>query len=260
VIVVVRRLRPALCGIGDAGHVALTFDDGPDPVSTPYFVDALAAADVRATFFVVGERLSRHRWLGRLLAGAGHELGVHGWRHAPLASCRAARRAIARTVDLITDVTGVAPRWFRPPYGLVLPGALRMVRDAGLEPVLCSTRARVGQALMLRPPMLRPPTIVRAVAAGIRGGATVLLHDRTRAEAAWRAGLLALPRVLALCQRRGLRVGPLGEHGLAGPADAGPRRTRVQARLLTPGTTSGAAARDRPVRRAADRLPAWVKP
>jgi peptidoglycan/xylan/chitin deacetylase (PgdA/CDA1 family) len=215
VIELVRRLRPGLCGMGDTGHVALTFDDGPDPVSTPYFVDALAAAEVHATFFVVGERLSRHRWLGRLLAGAGHELAVHGWRHSPLLPCRAARSAIARTVDLITDVTGVTPRWFRPPYGLVLPGALRMAREAGLEPVLCSARARAGQ-----------PGIARAVAAGIRGGATLLLHDRTRAEAGWRAGLLALPRVVALCRRRGLRVGPLAEHGLGRLRDAGAAWTR----------------------------------
>ena len=181
-----------LCGAGDAGHVALTFDDGPDPVSTPYFVDALAAAEVRATFFVVGERLHRHRWLGRLLASAGHELAVHGWRHTPLVPGRAARRGLYRTVNLITDVTGMPPRWFRPPYGVVLPGSLRLVRAVGLEPVLCGRR--------------------------VRGGATVLLHDRTRAEAAWRAGIALVPRIVAMCRRRGLRIGPLGEHGVQRPA------------------------------------------
>ncbi|HEY7224773.1 MAG TPA: polysaccharide deacetylase family protein [Micromonosporaceae bacterium] len=191
-------------------HVALTFDGGPDPVSTPYFLDALAAAQVRATFFVVGERLSRQRWLGRLLASAGHELAVHGWRHAPLVPCRAARRALARTTDLITEVTGVAPRWFRLPAGLPLPGVLRMVRETGLEPVACT--ARDGWAVGPRSGG-RPTAIARRVAAGLRGGATILLHDRAGPEASWRAALAAVPLVVRLCRRNGLRIGPLGEHG-----------------------------------------------
>jgi peptidoglycan/xylan/chitin deacetylase (PgdA/CDA1 family) len=208
-----RRVDP----IGDARHIALTFDDGPDPVSTPYFVDALAEAQVRATFFVVGERLSRHRWLGRLLASAGHELAVHGWRHAPLVPGRAARRALARTTDLIADVTGVAPRWFRA-RGLVLPGTVRMVREAGLEPVVCSASARWASWRA----GAGPAAIARRLAAGLRGGATVALHDRTRGESAWRTGLAALPLVIGLCRRRGLRVGPLGEHGLGRRSRSGP--------------------------------------
>ncbi len=176
--------------IGDAGHVALTFDGGPDPVATPYFLDALAAADVRATFFVVGERLSRHRWLGRLLASAGHEIAVHGWRHAPLVPGRAARRGLQRTVNLVAEVTGSVPRWFRPPFGVALPGCLRLAEEAGLEPVLCTVWGHRPRARLLR------------------GGTTVLLPDRTR------AALALVPRIIALCHRRGLRVGPLAEHGL----------------------------------------------
>ena len=189
----VRRLRPRLCGIGDSGHVALTFDDGPDPVSTPYFLDALESAQVKATFFVVGERLHRHRWLGRMLNAAGHELAVHGWRHLPLRPGRGTRRALRRTVDVITDVTGTAPRWFRPPYGLLLPGVRRLAGEFGLEPVLCSS--------------WRPTT-------ALWGGSTVLLYDRTRAEAGWRAGLATVPMLVARCRLRGLKVGPLRDHGL----------------------------------------------
>jgi peptidoglycan/xylan/chitin deacetylase (PgdA/CDA1 family) len=208
VIGLVRRLRPRLCGVGHSSHVALTFDDGPDPVSTPYFLDALAAADVRATFFVVGERLSRHRWLGRLLASAGHELAVHGWRHTPLVPGWAARRGLYRTVNLITDVTGVVPRWFRPPYGVLLPGCARLAREAGLEPVLCTTWHAMSLGLR------------GASYPALRGGGTLLLHDRTRAEPAWRAGLAVVPQLVALCRRRGLRVGPLAEHGLGNPPAA----------------------------------------
>ncbi|MYR56237.1 polysaccharide deacetylase family protein, partial [Streptomyces sp. SID625] len=53
------RCLPHLAGHGRTGHVALTFDDGPDPASTPHFLDALDRLDVRATFFVLGESAVR---------------------------------------------------------------------------------------------------------------------------------------------------------------------------------------------------------
>jgi peptidoglycan/xylan/chitin deacetylase (PgdA/CDA1 family) len=48
------RYAPRLAGVGDAKHLALTFDDGPHPVSTPAFLDALDALGWRATFFMLG--------------------------------------------------------------------------------------------------------------------------------------------------------------------------------------------------------------
>jgi peptidoglycan/xylan/chitin deacetylase (PgdA/CDA1 family) len=190
--------------VGDAGHVALTFNDGPDPVSTPLFVDALAAADVRATFFVVGQRLSRQRWLGRLIVAAGHEIAVHGWTHVPPAPGAGTRLALIRTADLISEVAGARPRWYRPPYGLVTrPG---LMHELGLQTVLWTAWGRDWR-------VTTPAAVARTIGTGLRGGATVLLHDRSPVEAAWRASLAALPRVIAACHRRGLAVGPLSEHG-----------------------------------------------
>ena len=54
-----RRLLPSLAGVGAPGHVALTFDDGPDPRSTPLFLRALNEHDVRATFFLLGSQVAR---------------------------------------------------------------------------------------------------------------------------------------------------------------------------------------------------------
>ena len=65
-------LAPGLNGWGDPGHVALTFDDGPDPRSTPLFLKELDRAGVRATFFLLGRMLVRAPWLGRELVEAGH--------------------------------------------------------------------------------------------------------------------------------------------------------------------------------------------
>src|SRR5262249_33288316 len=72
---------PRLAGTGRPDHVALTFDDGPDPESTPRFLDALDDLGVHATFFVLGESVVRHPGLARETVRRGHELAVHGWRH-----------------------------------------------------------------------------------------------------------------------------------------------------------------------------------
>ncbi len=102
------RLSPRLAGAGHPRHVALTFDDGPDPVSTPRFLDALDGLGVRATFFVLGDAAVRHPGVVRETARRGHEVAVHGWSHdrpwlpAPARDVRALRRA----VEAVQEVTG----------------------------------------------------------------------------------------------------------------------------------------------------------
>jgi peptidoglycan/xylan/chitin deacetylase (PgdA/CDA1 family) len=79
-----RRLLPRLAGVGVPGHVALTFDDGPDPASTPAFLQVLDEHQVKATFFLLGQMLWAAPALGRDLVQAGHEIAVHGWAHRPM--------------------------------------------------------------------------------------------------------------------------------------------------------------------------------
>ncbi|MFG2589627.1 polysaccharide deacetylase family protein [Streptomyces sp. NPDC048438] len=220
----VRRIFcPALDGRGRADHVALTFDDGPDPASTPYFMRVLAKHEVRATFFLVGASLQRYPALGRALVAGGHEVAVHGWQHdrpwfpAPLRDVR----EVARAADSVRRICGTAPQWYRPPYGILTGGRLTAARRAGLQPVLWSTWGRdwteSADARSVKASVLRDLT----------GGGTVLLHDADgwSAPGAWRATLGALPGLLAECRRLGLRVGPLGEHGI-GQVDALPTRRR----------------------------------
>src|SRR3954467_10673730 len=80
--------------------VALTFDDGPDPEGTPLVLDALDAAGVRATFFVVGEQLMRHHAIAREALARGHELELHGFEHVRHESMpgRSARDDLARAL------------------------------------------------------------------------------------------------------------------------------------------------------------------
>jgi peptidoglycan/xylan/chitin deacetylase (PgdA/CDA1 family) len=209
----VRRLAfRRLAGQGDAGHVALTFDDGPDPESTPQFVRVLAERDVRATFFMLGCMVEKAPGLAAEIAAAGHEVGVHGFdhRYLTLRGPRATRSDLTRATNLIADVTGTRPTLFRPPYGVLSGAALLTARELGLTPVLWQSWGREWSH------GASPQSVLQTLVSGLAGGVTVLLHDSgcTSPAGAWQAGLGALPLLLDECERRGLRVGPLAEHGV----------------------------------------------
>ncbi|GAB1339284.1 polysaccharide deacetylase family protein [Streptomyces sp. E-15] len=212
-------LFPGFAGIGRHRHIALTFDDGPDPVSTPRFLDALDALGARATFFVLGERAVRHPDVVLETVRRGHELGVHGWSHDRPWRPAFARDAeeVARTARLLHDLTGTRPRRYRPPYGILSTSRWLAARRAGLRTVLWSAWGRDWTA------DATPESVRARVAADLRGGGTVLLHDSDRyaAPGCWHAALGALPAVVEGCRAAGLTVGPLRDHG---PAPAPARR------------------------------------
>ncbi len=208
-----------LAGQGDPAHVALTFDDGPDPESTPEFARVLAARDIRATFFMLGSMVAEAPGLAAEIAAAGHEVGVHGYDHRYLTvrGPRATRSDLTRATELIASVTGTRPRFFRPPYGVLNGPALRAARELGLTTVLWGTWGREWT------PGATPASVLQTLIRRLDGGVTVLLHDSgcTSPPGAWQAGLAALPPLLDECERLGLGVGPLGEHGLSCLATGG---------------------------------------
>jgi peptidoglycan/xylan/chitin deacetylase (PgdA/CDA1 family) len=206
-----RRLLPGIAGIGDPRHVALTFDDGPHPDATPEFLRLLDTAGVRATFFLLGRMLEEYPRVGRAIVAGGHEVAVHGYDHRLLLKRGPAATAadLARATAAVTRITGVRPRFWRPPYGVASTAAVVTARRLGLTPALwtCWGRDWTRNAT--------PDSVYRTVASGLTGGGTVLLHDSDHCAAprSWEATLGALPGILTLCRVRGLEVGPLGEHG-----------------------------------------------
>lgn len=206
------RYMPALSGYGHPDHVALTFDDGPGAASTPHFLDALADRGIHATFFVLGAMAYRSPNLLRDMAAAGHEIAIHGFAHRPhlLRGPRATYNDIARARDTVADVTGIAPRWYRPPYGIATTATHLACRRLGLTPVLWTCWGEDWTA------RATPHTVARTVTADLRGGGTILLHDCdcTSVPGAWRSALGALPTLLDHCEERRWRVGPLADHGM----------------------------------------------
>lgn len=202
---------PGLAGHGEEDHVALTFDDGPDPEVTPLFLDLLRERAVRATFFMLGSQISRSPRLAARIADAGHEIGVHGWRHRfmPLRGPAATHADLASAKEIIMATAGVRPWLFRPTYGVLSSSSMLAARRLGLTPVLWSAWGKEWT------PGSTPESVFATLAGDLRGGSTVLLHDsdKTSPPGSWRSALGALPLLLDECERRGLRVGPLGEHG-----------------------------------------------
>jgi peptidoglycan/xylan/chitin deacetylase (PgdA/CDA1 family) len=96
-------------------QVALTFDDGPDPAATPRLLRLLDERDVRATFFLIGERAARHPELVRAIAAGGHEVGNHTWRHrnAWLLPPGAAAREITEGARILGEILGSPPHLYR---------------------------------------------------------------------------------------------------------------------------------------------------
>jgi peptidoglycan/xylan/chitin deacetylase (PgdA/CDA1 family) len=196
-------LYPTLVrGPADGRQVALTFDDGPDPEITPAVLDILAHYQARATFFVIGRYLERHRALGERLHREGHELGNHSWHHSPLQNFYSAAGhgvEIDRCAELIKAVTGSRREpWYRPPVGLKSPAMARAAHKRNLKVVAWSIHSR---DTMLRDPR----SIAHGVVGRIRAGDIVLLHDGHDREQRHRPLILqALPLLLQGLRERGL--------------------------------------------------------
>jgi peptidoglycan/xylan/chitin deacetylase (PgdA/CDA1 family) len=181
--------------------VALTFDDGPHPQGTPAILRALADARATATFYLVGEQVQRWPSLAAEIAAAGHEIGLHGYRHRLLLRRSVPELAedLDRACELIAGTTGREPVSYRPPYGVFSSGALRLVRRRGWQPLLWSRWGRDWGARDTA------ASIARRATRDLGVGDVVLLHDADHYSApdSWRRTAGALPMVIAAVEALG---------------------------------------------------------
>lgn len=175
-------------------EIALTIDDGPDPEVTPRVLDLLDAAGAKASFFCIGHIARRHPALCREIVARGHRVENHGDSHSSLFATFGSRRLaadIAAAQATLADITGQAPRFFRPTAGL---------RNPLLDPVL--TRLGLQLASWTRRPFDtregNPDIVYQRLSNNLAAGDILLMHDGHAARTA--AGqpviLAVLPRLL----------------------------------------------------------------
>jgi peptidoglycan/xylan/chitin deacetylase (PgdA/CDA1 family) len=197
------RIAGAPLRLDDAGGaVALTFDDGPDPESTPRLLDVLAEHGATATFFCVGARVQEHPEIVRRMVAEGHAVGSHSQTHrvgdlppaAVMADYLAGRRALETAL-------GRPVALFRPPHGWLDLRTARALRRHGMQTRLWSVDPHDYQ------PGTRSETVTAVVGAAVAGD-VVLLHDGLEegaADAPPRSSTIAaLPAAIAALRSRGL--------------------------------------------------------
>ena len=210
-------------------YVALTFDDGPSPATTPQALEILRRNGAHGTFFVTGANASRHQALLARMAAEGHEIGVHSWTHAQLTRCSAAKidHEIADTAEVIRRATGQVPKLMRPPYGAT-NAALnkRMMADYGLRTILWDV-----DTLDWRHPGVQ--RVIDTAVGKARPGSIILVHDIHASTIA------ALEGIVQGLQARGFKLVTVSQLIALSRSGAEPPTTPSQAE--TPATEPAAA-------------------
>lgn len=182
--------------------VALSFDDGPDPVNTPKVLDTLREAGVHATFFLIGLHIERDPDRARQIVSEGHEVGPHGYRHRDMARMTddALRVDMAAAMASLRAVAPQAPiTWFRPPQGACDGRVLAEAARFGLDTIRWDVDPsdwKEGRTAS---------EVTEAVLSHLHPGAVVLLHSVRSATAE------ALPTILREGAARGYQFVTVSE-------------------------------------------------
>lgn len=153
-------------------YVAITFDDGPDPLYTLQILDILKEKNVKATFFLIGKNAEKYPEIAKRIVKEGHSIGNHTYSHRSLIplSAAATREEIKKGEEAIYKATGIRPTLFRPPRGIYSMYALRFLREERYTVVLWDVSTMDWAELS-------PQSIVLNVLRHVKPGSIILFHD-----------------------------------------------------------------------------------
>lgn len=195
-------------GPTDKPVVYLTFDDGPDPENTPRLLDTLARQEVKATFFLVGERAASYPDIVARICAEGHEIGNHGntWGRTIQLSDAEFKTDLARAEEQLSRFA-CYKKIFRPAAVMIRRSQVEYLHENGYQCVL-------GSAYAFDP--ARPPVsfLVWATRQALEPGAIVVLHDA--GETSRQNSIAAVPGIISGARAKGLRFSPVSDIFLTG--------------------------------------------
>ena len=199
---------PVICrGASRKKAVAITFDDGPDPLTTPLLLELLLKRQIKATFFVTGEKAAAHPELVKEIVRQGHLVGNHSYKHSYWILFKTSSTIvedIEAAQNVLNDL-GIRPLVFRPPAGITSPRLQSALLKTGMYLVNFSCRALDGGNR-------RISNIAERILRRIRPDDIVLLHDsRPLDENLIPAWLNEIENLLAGIETKGLLALPLSE-------------------------------------------------
>jgi peptidoglycan/xylan/chitin deacetylase (PgdA/CDA1 family) len=185
--------------------VALTFDDGPDPFSTPDLLQLLSTHRIQATFFVTGEKASAHPELVKEIVRQGHSIGNHTYTHDNFMLLKGSHyllNEIEKTQHVLREL-GVIPFAFRPPAGITSPGLDPVLRHLNLYAVNFSCRAFDGGNRRIR-------NLSNKILKRVHPDDIILLHDTMPKNGhLFSCWLKEMDQLLTGIAEKGLKVLPL---------------------------------------------------
>jgi peptidoglycan/xylan/chitin deacetylase (PgdA/CDA1 family) len=201
--IITRMLGYGVINRVDKGEVALTFDDGPDPDYTPKLLDLLKEHQIKATFFVLGEKAEKHPELILRIHQEGHQIGIHNYSHSSnwlMSPMRVKNHHVDHSATIVENITGIRPTYYRPPWGIINVFDFMLKRDYHI--VLWSLMAKDWSSRFgrngLKQRLLTEPY----------DGSVILLHDSGETFGADRDApafmLAALEDALALYKEKNL--------------------------------------------------------
>lgn len=212
--------------------IAITFDDGPHASNTPRLLDMLSSRGIKATFFCVGTNVARYPNIVRRIVADGHEMANHTWNHPKMSSLgdSAIRSELDRATAGIVNITGNAPRMYRPPYGAITARQKQLIMsEYGYPTILWSVDPQDWQ----RP---GPAVVTSRILAQTKPGAIILVHDIHPPS------VDAMPATLDGLLSRGYRfvtvsqLIAMGAGRAPGPHVAAAHATMAPVNLFTPGS------------------------
>ena len=154
-------------------QISLTFDDGPDPRSTPQLLDWLREEKIPAAFFCIGKHVEKNPELAARIVREGHLLENHSYAHSNFTNFYGRsqlRTELVQAQEVIEKTCGVAPTFFRPPVGLSNPNTFRVADELNLRVIGWNIRS-------FDTITATPQKIVARVQRNLWPGSIILLHD-----------------------------------------------------------------------------------